>query len=408
MSPLLLCLLASFVASVVQAGCDNACSGHGHCGNDGVCECYDNWGMGLSHDSGDCSERICPFDFAWVESRVTNKKGLRHRYAECSGRGICDRSVGDCVCFPGFEGKSCQRTACPNDCSGHGTCSAIDNMFSSSDRLDAVAAQGYSYEDDPYTLKDNGWDSQKTRGCICDPGYGEYDCSKRMCEFGTDPMDNRPNLNVAAKYTMHKITLVGTNAGNTGGAYSPSAPLFATGAITGGTQFQNSLNTFALKFTSALNETFITAPINLVQSASDCHNFTIHVERALLALPNNVIDDVKVAAACGVSNFPGTYYNTNENSNRWYTTLNVTFIGKNVQGKQHLLQPIIRACGEGCYPKLSGLELAPRTVNVTEVVQSDFQSIECGNRGKCDYTSGVCDCFEGYTGAACNIITALL
>ena len=68
-------------------------SGHaGTCGKNGVCECFDNWGLGLSHDSGDCSDRICPYDFAWVDN--PDSKGRFHKYAECSGQGLCARDTG--------------------------------------------------------------------------------------------------------------------------------------------------------------------------------------------------------------------------------------------------------------------------------------------------------------------------
>ena len=50
----------------VYAKCDNQCSGHGTCLTDDVCECYDNWGVGLAGDSGDCSEKICPFEVGKV------------------------------------------------------------------------------------------------------------------------------------------------------------------------------------------------------------------------------------------------------------------------------------------------------------------------------------------------------
>lgn len=49
-------------ASLVVAECPNACSGHGTCGAYDMCTCYNGY-MG-----NDCSERICPFGLAHVDS----------------------------------------------------------------------------------------------------------------------------------------------------------------------------------------------------------------------------------------------------------------------------------------------------------------------------------------------------
>lgn len=34
----------------------------------------------------------------------------------------------------------------------------------------------------------NGWDADALQGCVCDNGYGGYDCSKKNCPYGVDPL----------------------------------------------------------------------------------------------------------------------------------------------------------------------------------------------------------------------------
>lgn len=81
----------------------------------------------------DCSARSCPADKAWADVPLSDT--VAHQLAECSNRGTCNRGSGECQCFPGFTGSACQRTLCPNDCSGHGVCVSMRQMARMSNAL---------------------------------------------------------------------------------------------------------------------------------------------------------------------------------------------------------------------------------------------------------------------------------
>ena len=104
----------ALVVMVASGQCHNRCSGHGSCDVYGRCSCDDNW------QGADCSLRSCPLGTAWVD--LASSPNSAHAYAECSNRGICDRSTGVCRCESGYTGRACTRMECANDCNGHGRC----------------------------------------------------------------------------------------------------------------------------------------------------------------------------------------------------------------------------------------------------------------------------------------------
>jgi len=458
-------ILASYLLCI-DAKCDNACSGHGTCTTDDVCQCYDNFGSGLSHDTGDCSDRICPYEIAWVDN--PNVLGQFHKYMECAGKGVCDRTTGECACFEGFEGKGCARAACPNACSGHGICDYIEDLTygatwndytdmtsSTSQNVGSVSLFSDFAKTFPYTL----WDKTKSRRCTCDATYGDLDCSKRLCPYGTDVLDTKDDTFYGLseqKYQEQTILLA---------SLSSSISDLAS-------------KSFALTFKSRLNETFTTIPI--VIDLSIPGNFANDIKLALMTLPNGVIDGVSVVVdnnegansasinqindlyntglSAGGSNPKDTVYFTQDgtargNDGSWsasnpnhikmsgqnrplinvgsvssasnnhrrltlkaaaaYLTIKIRFTGSAVQGPQHLLIVEDYLCGDGCTPKLTGLPLETRQTQniwstIVEVTQSDYNSFECGRRGKCDYTTGLCQCFAGYIGDNCNTLTTLV
>jgi hypothetical protein len=184
--------------------------------------------------------------------------------------------------------------------------------------------------------------------------------------------------------------------------------------------------TFALTFTSKLNETFTTIPIVFDFSSGGFMDMVKDVEFALESLPNKVIDDVHVEgqmarvdtgseAWVDTSTKTNTVAGDNLAGNSVY--FNITFTGENVQGPQNLLTVKTTRCQDGCTPKLTGIELqvtdsgTPASYTAQQVMEltlSDYNSFECGRRGKCDYSTGICECFSGYTGLACGTITSLV
>lgn len=108
------------------------------------------------------------------ESFDVTDANTAHQMVECSGRGKCDTVTGKCQCLPGYSGEACQRTICPNSCSGHGACQTQLRF----------ATEGFPDNANLY----NAYDSEQQYGCKCDAGYRGADCSQIECPSGPDPL----------------------------------------------------------------------------------------------------------------------------------------------------------------------------------------------------------------------------
>lgn len=67
---------------------------------------YFNNGILLIH----CAPGVCPAGKAIGD--MPTSSNTAHALAECSNRGVCDRTTGVCNCFPPFIGSACERSKC--------------------------------------------------------------------------------------------------------------------------------------------------------------------------------------------------------------------------------------------------------------------------------------------------------
>jgi hypothetical protein len=485
---------------LASAACPNDCSGHGVC-DSAQCECYRNW-MG-----SDCSDRICTFGRAFVDSPtgdlngdgahdphraffpadnvevhgISNIVGGRselydhhygyartdrdddwdeaHFYRECSNKGVCDRSTGLCDCFPGYWGEGCSRTVCPQDCNGHGLCRTISDSY-----------------DEDYTA----WDLHKTAKCVCDAGFSGPSCSMRDCPRGADPVEN-------AQVVTNSIQGIYWNS------YFTSTVADVDAAI----EFLEDKPDkvfYTLTFTDEFDDEWVTQLLT-VQYTSECtiatscisapnaaiaelEAYAEAVNNSLAALPSGAISgqyvwttghtldvggDVDTAQFYPNSGYSGTSVAVDSLEFRLDTEIvpthcydatlartanhisgTCTFIKLGNPGKQNAIQV------KGWYTpqgEIDGVVYTFETINfgatdfatphadvaavgtalpdgplvVVDDVQGDrlwnpndgdvtfgFVSDNvrdldvCSKRGVCDYSTGLCKCFSGYSGVRCD------
>lgn len=384
---------------VAAAHCPNKCSGHGVCRAHQRCTCYSTW-MGA-----DCSLRQCPYSIAWND--VAYGDDDAHFYAECSNAGVCDRSTGECTCNDGYEGDACRRLACPDACSGHGVCetteewgakSSVGNFYSNTgSQIDKGVMQGKN--------RYGHWDAKKTQSCKCDPGWSGINCASRVCPYGNDPLTTESKDGLTEKHEVQTIYM---------GPFDTSVAPDENDDV-------DKRGYFSLSYTDNHGKVWTTRPIRqpgVTEGIANDATTNMEIRAALRSLPNHVIDDVEVSY-----DIDDVYY-----------VYRVTFNSAATQGNQHLLKCNFEGCAkDGCQPRLNGLQgttddgakclvlgwenknhadIGSLAITSNNMVAGSNdgtgENVQCSNRGICDGSTGLCECFEGFTGEACSIQTILV
>jgi hypothetical protein len=401
-------ILAFGLFATAQAMCPNSCSGRGSCGAFDKCECHQNW------QGADCSLRTCPYELAWVD--VGTDTNDAHYYAECANKGLCDRKTGVCKCFDGYEGKGCRRSACPNECSGHGTCEYIDEMIADVEhkRSKNYAANGRIASDfselatsgfgavtgNTYAL----WDAQKIQGCVCDANFEGADCAEKTCPRGDDPLTTQINSNLYSSNVMRQVLAIGDGNGAGTGNFVDA-------------------ESFVLTFYDLYGGKWRTQAIAVDGASID--TTAANVQTALRDLPNKVMAGVQVYDAADAATMFGSAIDFLTKDRVTFTTYSAATTTDVMElviefadqpgstGMQYLLEVDTLVHGTDGAQPVSGGTTAVCSVNEWTTNNNLYnegltqENAVCSNRGLCDSSTGDCKCFSGYRGLACQEQEAL-
>jgi len=303
----------------------------------------------------------------------------------CSGNGKC-MADDKCSCFQRWQGPDCSERKCKEniawvdgdvdtpheyaECSNMGTCDRTTGECMCRDGFDGAACQRltcsnkcsghgtceYITELGDYTA--SNWDATKVQGCKCDGGWEGFDCSLRMCPRGDDPLTSHTDTG-----DVHVVATSANNFANDG----------------------NWLNGQGVFIVKDLYNTYETSRPFEVANATQA-------EAALL--------DLDIIVSLGAT----TTVAGNANGGYDYTI--------QLSDPPHVTSITVESKGcwaAGCYPKRDGGDATPGSVTDTVTASTSFQEAAvCSNRGLCDSATGICKCFEGHTGLACETQSILV
>jgi hypothetical protein len=413
-------IAAAAAAALVAAECPSGCSGHGECQSNDNCECWPNY-MGM-----DCSQRVCAYGRAWSDQAAgdlnhdggvsdvnvatqlragtineawPSAAGEGHAYVECSNAGYCDRVSGECKCFPNFTGSACQRMKCPADCSGHGRCRTVREIAAGAlngRRTESVAGL-HKFEGVTTPFAYNRWDADMSQSCVCDAGWFGHDCSERVCPRGDDP------LTIGQRY-----------CGDSPCHWTiQSFHLLSAGEHLLSINWEN-WQGYNQNVTMVLN-TQDDAPgyLSLADSADQLPDADSVAYALMTTLRNEFPEDqlgsVEVRCAAKVSGSVGAYtYDYTQCTPGGRNLYMITFVS--VPGKQNLLSMSGLSAPTDEVPAYAYAdpEAEDASAGSSYMAYGNLEELSCSGRGACDTSSGVCACYAGYYGAACENQNALV
>lgn len=240
-------------------------------------------------------------------------------------------------------------------------------------------------------------------------------CDARECPKGDDPL--------TTGQVPHKIYLgVGVFAGFASTSDSLTAAGTANGINTGLTNAKD--DEFILVYTDGnTGKKWKTWAISATAPTA------IFIEEALEALPNFAVPSITVTeivpaggAVTGGFIFEITF---SDSVNTGVQTLEVELTGCPVDGCSVVYQGIqsdldgtrgetigsgarIYTASDGVAGEIKFTSDGSTIKATVTAVDGTTELARCSNRGSCDTEAGLCECYEGYSGPACNIQIAIM
>ncbi len=236
------------------------------------------------------------------------------------------------------------------------------------------------------------------QACVCDPGFSGIDCSERECPRGDDPLTKerafcgeRPCHNSVQQFdlTSDSASILRFEFKDwKGRSQAVSVPVSTAEDAPG-------------LITEANSRTRIPGSLTTAGKIM----YTIRA-----AFPEEYLNQVEVRAA---GKLVGSTYTADQINNGGTNRYFITFTG--APGRQDLI-------------KLSGLAAVANSVSYVEAMESgtgyatattpgaagnfflygNNEELPCSGRGSCNKGSGLCECFAGYYGAACDYQNVLV
>ena len=289
---------------------------------------------------------------------------------------------------------------CPGRCSGHGQCRTLREIAANAMTKTRVKSEnGIQIHEGVVEKFDYDlWDADMNQACVCDPGFAGNDCSERLCPRGDDPLTNsrefcgeRPCHNSVQQFDL-------TSNGENKLRFE-----FA--------DWKGRSQAISVSVNTANDDPGLVAEADAATKLAGSLSTAGKVMYAIRsAFPEDYLAQVEVRAAgtvAGASTFTADTASPGA-TNRYF----ITFTG--APGRQDLIKLVGESAVANSVAYVEAVETASGYATATAGATNTFplhgnnEELPCSGRGACNKLSGLCECFAGYYGAACDYQNVLV